>query len=135
LLLRPAALCHIVLNLLDNAVKYGPTGQTIHVRVRGVDGDVRVEVEDEGTGIATADREKLWRPYARGRTAGHTAGSGLGLSIVRDVVALHGGRAWIADANGHSGALFVIVLPAVKEQQTQTAIDAAIPITTDPVMS
>jgi signal transduction histidine kinase len=135
LLLRPAALRHIVLNLLDNAVKYGPTGQTIHVQVRSVDGDVRVEVADEGVGVAIADREKVWRPYARGRTAGHTAGSGLGLSIVRDVVSSHGGRAWIEEAAEHSGAVFVIALPAVREAPPQAVIDVRTPLTNKPVLS
>ena len=107
--LRPAALRHIVLNLLDNAVKYGPANQTVRVRVHQVDHEVRVEVGDQGSGIPASDRDGLWRPYARGRSAGHNAGSGLGLSIVRDVAAQHGGRAWIADSE--VGALFVIALP------------------------
>ncbi|MEP6732070.1 MAG: HAMP domain-containing sensor histidine kinase [bacterium] len=134
LLLRPAALRHIVLNLLDNAVKYGPTGQTIHVGVRAAGGDVYIEVADEGPGVPVADRERVWRAYARGRTAGHTAGSGLGLSIVHDVVAQHGGRAWIADAE--QGAVFVIALPAMKESSpVTTARPIATALTSDPVAS
>jgi signal transduction histidine kinase len=112
LLLAPAALRHIVLNLLDNAVKYGPTGQTVRVRVRAVAGEVQLEVADQGPGIPPKDRAYVWQAYHRGSTAGHNAGSGLGLSIVRDVVAQHGGRAWIADPPEGTGAVFVVALPA-----------------------
>jgi signal transduction histidine kinase len=115
LLLRPAALRHIVLNLLDNAVKYGPTGQTIRTRVHTVGNEVHVEVEDEGPGIPSADRASIWRPYKRGRTAGHNAGTGLGLAIVRDVAEQHGGRAWIAERPEGRGTRIVIALPAPPE--------------------
>ncbi|MDQ6636046.1 MAG: HAMP domain-containing histidine kinase, partial [Gemmatimonadota bacterium] len=120
LLLRPAAMRHLVLNVLDNAVKYGPTGQTIRVRVHQVGGEVRIEVGDEGPGIAAAERAKVWRPYQRGRTAGHTAGSGIGLAVVSDVATAHDGRAWIADPPNGVGALFVIALPAAGDASTAT---------------
>jgi signal transduction histidine kinase len=110
--LRPNALRHVLLNLLDNAVKYGPKGQTVRVRVHPVDGEVHVEVADDGPGIAAADRRTVWRPYQRGRTAGHTAGSGIGLAIVRDVVQQHGGRAWISSPSNGRGALVAVAFPA-----------------------
>ncbi|MFL5619172.1 MAG: sensor histidine kinase [Gemmatimonadaceae bacterium] len=117
--LQPDALRHIVLNLLDNAVKYGPRGQTVRVklvgpRVRGSAGpaEVRIEITDEGPGIPPADRERIWRPYQRGSTVGSTAGSGVGLSVVRDVVVQHGGRAWAEDPPEGHGARFVVTLPA-----------------------
>jgi signal transduction histidine kinase len=113
LLLRPAALRHIVLNLLDNAVKYGPAGQTVRVHVASLDGDVRITVADDGPGIAPADRARLWKPYYRGRTAGHNAGSGIGLAVVRDVAEAHGGRAWIDEPSNGRGARFVVSLPAM----------------------
>jgi signal transduction histidine kinase len=109
--LQEGALRHMLLNLLDNAVKYGPTGQTVRVRVRPSGGGVRLEIRDEGPGVSAADRETIWRPYQRGRTAGHTSGSGIGLAIVRDVVEQHGGRAWVALPDGAPGALFVVELP------------------------
>jgi signal transduction histidine kinase len=111
---------HLVLNVLDNAVKYGPTGQTIRVRVHQVGGEVRIEVGDEGPGIAAAERAKVWKPYQRGRTAGHTAGSGIGLAVVCDVATAHGGRAWIEDPPNGVGALFVIALPAAGDTSSAT---------------
>ncbi len=111
LLLHPAALRHIVLNLLDNAVKYGTAGQTIRVEVRPASRDVRIAVTDEGPGVPAADRDAVWKPYQRGRTAGHAAGSGIGLAVVREVCSTHGGRAWVEDAASGRGAVFVVSLP------------------------
>ena len=117
--MQPDALRHIVLNLLDNAVKYGPRGQTVRVRLRGPvvrgaggPGDVQIEIADEGPGIPPADRERIWRPYQRGGDVRGVAGSGVGLSVVHDVVEQHGGRAWVEDAPAGRGARFVVMLPA-----------------------
>jgi len=108
--LRPDSLRHIVLNLLDNAVKYGPAGQTIRVRVAPAADGVEVAVEDEGPGVIENERDRIWRPFTRGARGTETGGSGIGLSVVREVVESHGGRAWVeAAANG--GARFVVHLP------------------------
>ena len=112
--LQADALRHIALNLLDNAVKYGPRGQTVRVRLRRDGRDVRIEIADEGPGIPDAERERVWEPYQRGETAGHIAGSGIGLSVVRDLVALHGGRAWVEPTPvGERGARVVVTLPSI----------------------
>jgi signal transduction histidine kinase len=125
--LQDGALRHLLLNLLDNAVKYGPTGQTIHVRVRPSGSVVRLEVADEGPGVPSADREVIWHPYRRGRTAGHTSGSGIGLAIVRDVAAQHGGRAFVAPpAPAGSGAVFVVELP-VDVEPAHVTVPTAMP--------
>jgi signal transduction histidine kinase len=128
LLLRPATLRHVVLNLLDNAVKYGPRGQTVSVRVRAAGDEVQIEVADEGPGIPAADRESIWLPYQRGRSARHTAGSGIGLAIVRDIVQQHGGRASIGEAPGGRGALFVVALPIAAGQTDMAAKKATQPV-------
>jgi len=140
--LQPDALRHIVLNLLDNAVKYGPKGQMVRVRAR-VCGDtgirgygdtdrVRIEVVDEGPGIPAAERERVWRPYQRGTTGDQTAGSGIGLSVVHDVVMQHGGRAWVEDAPSGHGARFVVTLPALPDI---AAPDASEDVHPDPATS
>lgn len=126
--LRPDALRHLVINLLDNAVKYGPVGQTVRVGVCAVDGEVRISVADEGPGVPAAEREAVWRPYQRGRNPGHTAGSGIGLAIVRDVAEQHGGRAWIEESGvGGGGALFVVALPAAGPTSAIHVPDLATP--------
>ena len=114
--LQADALRHVVLNLLDNAVKYGPRGQTVHLRLSGTDRAVTLEITDEGVGIPADDRERVWQPYQRGKSAGHTAGSGIGLSIVRDVVRQHGGDARVGEpAAGQKGARIVVTFPALPE--------------------
>ena len=109
--LRPDALQRLVVNLLDNAVKYGPPGQTVRVNVDTIPGNIRISVSDEGEGVRESEREEIWRAFSRGAAASAAAGSGIGLTIVRDVVTQHGGRAWVEDAPG-GGALFVVTLPA-----------------------
>lgn len=107
------ALAQILRNLVENAVKYGPDGQTLRVRLDGAPSRVRIAVEDQGPGVPVADRERIWRPYqrlARDRNA-PAGGSGLGLSVVAELTARYGGRAWVEDAPG-GGARFVVELPA-----------------------
>ncbi len=108
----PRALRQIVLNLLDNAVKYGPLGQTVNVTLSGVENRVVIAVEDKGPGVPRGDREKIWDPYVRlsRDTESAAGGSGIGLSIVRELVRLHEGRAWVEDAAG-GGARFVVEFP------------------------
>jgi signal transduction histidine kinase len=108
--LRPDALQRLLVNLLDNAVKYGPTGQTVRVKVVTEATSIRISVCDQGDGVAEGDRELIWRPFVRGGAASVAAGSGIGLTIVRDVATQHGGSAWVEDAPG-GGACFVVVLP------------------------
>jgi signal transduction histidine kinase len=105
------AIRQIVLNLLDNAVKYGPEGQTIRVEVKRVEENVQIVVEDEGPGIPPRQRNRIWRRYvrlSRERTRA-IAGAGIGLAVVRELVALHGGRAW-CEAGVRGGARFIVQL-------------------------
>ncbi len=108
----PAALRQILLNLLDNAVKYGPLGQTVTITLRRTGDHVRIIVDDQGPGIPMEYRERIWEPYQRLESAvdAAVAGSGIGLAVVAQLVALHGGRAWAEAAPGR-GARFVIELP------------------------
>ena len=107
--LAPEALRHVLLNLLDNAVKYGPPGQTVRVHVGSQSGVVRFSVSDEGPGVPPAERERVFAPFQRGSATTAVAGSGIGLAIVRDIAVHHGGRAWVE--NGGPGANFVVELP------------------------
>lgn len=106
------ALTRIVVNLLDNAVKYGPKGQVVGVRVESVNGSARLSVSDHGPGVPVKDRQRVWSAYFRlERDIGaQIPGTGIGLSVVSDLAALHGGRAWVEDADP-AGARFVVDLP------------------------
>jgi signal transduction histidine kinase len=108
------ALRQMLLNLLDNAVKYGPEGQAVTVGIDPVTSDrVRIWVQDQGPGVPPSERERIWDQFWRlERDRGSSvAGTGIGLSVVRELATLHRGRAYVEPAPG-GGARFVIELPA-----------------------
>ncbi|MFC3502820.1 sensor histidine kinase [Micromonospora krabiensis] len=102
----------ILLNLLDNAVRYGRG--PVAVRLSGRDPDTAVlEVDDQGPGVPAADRELIFGRFVRGRAAHDRAdsdGTGLGLALVAQHAAAHGGRAGVTDRPG-GGARFWVELP------------------------
>ena len=111
----PGAVRQMLLNLLDNAVKYGPAGQEVRIGATRENGAARLWVADGGPGIPRADREHVWERFWRlERDRGSSiAGSGIGLAVVRELANLHHGRAWIDDAGPDSqGTRVVIELPA-----------------------
>jgi signal transduction histidine kinase len=90
----PGAIRQILINVLDNAAKYGPIGQTITIGVRNEGKVVRLWVDDCGPGIPASERENVWKPFFRvgGTLDDSTGGAGLGLAIVRDLAtAMHAG--------------------------------------------
>jgi signal transduction histidine kinase len=114
------ALRQILLNLLDNAVKYGPAGQTITVSSELVGDRARISVEDQGPGIPHVDRQRVWEPYVRLNrdVESATGGSGIGLSVVRELVTLHGGRTR-AEGAPSGGARVVIELPLAQPDSNE----------------
>jgi signal transduction histidine kinase len=119
----PGAFRQILLNLLDNAVKYGPGGQTVTVTLTRLDGHARLVVDDQGPGIDVADRSRVWEAFYRleGAINSAVAGSGIGLSVVAELVALHQGRGWIENAPG-GGARFVVELPVSRVADGESGI-------------
>lgn len=110
------ALDQILVNLIDNGVKYTRTGGHVWVRARRAGDRVRVEVADDGAGIAPHHRERVFERFYRvdpGRSR-ELGGTGLGLSICKHLVEAMGGRIGV-DANQPTGALFWLDLPAAPE--------------------
>ena len=107
------ALRQIVLNLLDNAARYGPDRQRIAIAAARHDGHVQLSVEDGGPGIPPADRERVWKAFVRLERDRDSVvtGSGLGLAVVRELVEAQRGTCWIEEAKGQ-GARVVVRLPA-----------------------
>jgi signal transduction histidine kinase len=116
------ALRQMLLNLLDNAIKYGPVGQTVTIGVNSLEDRARIWVEDEGPGIDPAQRERIFDPFFRIDRDANSAigGSGIGLSVVRELAVMHGGRAYTEA--GERGARFVIELDRVAEESDAVAL-------------
>ena len=101
-----------ITNLLDNAIKYGPTGSAIDIRVRTNGDQAVIEVADQGPGIAAAHRKRIFDRFfriddARSRENG---GTGLGLAIAKWAVDVHGGHITV-DENRGGGSVFRITVP------------------------
>jgi signal transduction histidine kinase len=110
----PDRVHQVLTNLLANAIKFSPPGSHVAVTARpDAGGLVRFTVEDSGPGIPRAECERVFdKFYQVGRVEGERpSGTGLGLTIARHLVELHGGRIWVEDAPG-GGAAFVVLLPA-----------------------
>ncbi len=100
---------HLVFaNLLTNAIRHSPPGATVTVRAAASDGAVRVEVHDEGPGIAAERQQIIFDKFAQGNDA--PGGAGLGLSIAREIVTAHGGTIGVDSAVGR-GSTFWFTLP------------------------
>ncbi|MGH7579503.1 MAG: sensor histidine kinase, partial [Gemmatimonadales bacterium] len=115
------SLRQIVINLLDNAVKYGGGEAPVTLRAFLAGGRALLEVADAGPGIAPADRERIWEPFVRLERSPAVAGSGIGLAVVRELVMAHGGSCRVEDAPG-GGARFVVELPGGRHA---AAVEAA----------
>jgi len=86
-------------NLLDNAIKFSPSGGVIRVQTAQTPaGGAMIEVVDSGPGIPVDERERVFQRFYRGEASRHTAGNGLGLSLVGAIVMQHGGRIMLGDA-------------------------------------
>lgn len=113
-----AALSQILVNLLDNALKYGPLEQVVTVRVEEGPHVVRFVVDDQGPGIPPGDRERIWEPYRRlsRDVRSGQPGTGIGLAVVARLASVHGGRAWIEDAPGGGARVVVELRRAVRSR-------------------
>jgi signal transduction histidine kinase len=122
----PDALRQIVINLLDNAVKYGRKQQTVIVGLEACEGMACFFVDDEGPGVPSADRKRIFEHFQRLERDRNSAiaGTGIGLSVVQDLVCRHGGRCSVTTGD-RDGAKFVVELPlstaeeCTREQQLE----------------
>jgi signal transduction histidine kinase len=107
-------LTQVLDNLVSNAVKYSPPGATVRLVLASAEGRSRVAVRDEGPGLTAEDMAGLFRRFHKlsARPTGGEGSTGLGLSIVRRLVDLHGGRVWAESAGPGRGSTFVVELPA-----------------------
>jgi two-component system CheB/CheR fusion protein len=102
----------VVAALVDNAIKFTPSGGRVEVRVDAVDGSARLRVTDSGRGIGEGFLPHLFERFAReGDSAGQGPGLGLGLAMVRELVTLHGGSVQAESPGRDLGTTFTVLLP------------------------
>jgi signal transduction histidine kinase len=97
-----ASVLRMLVNLIDNASKFGPPGDRLRVVLKRRPGQVVMQVCDHGPGVPLNERELVFRPYYRGRAAQAVEGAGLGLATVRAVALAHGGRVYINRRRGET---------------------------------
>jgi PAS domain S-box-containing protein len=116
ILAEESMLRRILLNLLDNALKYSQRGQTVSVTVQKQrdSGLIRFSVIDQGRGVPEGYRELIFEKFQRVKTNSTSGGLGLGLAFCRLAVEAHGGRIWVEDAPS-GGACFCFTMPTVNE--------------------
>jgi signal transduction histidine kinase len=101
----------VLLNLLSNALKFTPEGGRVEVLARVVDGMAEISVTDTGVGIAAEDQEAVFEEFRQVGTAEKKAeGTGLGLTLCRKFIELHGGRIWVTSQVG-AGSTFTFTIP------------------------
>jgi signal transduction histidine kinase len=101
----------VVLNLLSNAIKFTPEGGRIDIRALPMEGGVEVSVSDTGVGIAAKDQDAVFEEFRQvGTSPGKQEGTGLGLTLCRKFVELHGGRIWVKSQTG-VGSTFTFTVP------------------------
>ena len=103
----------VLVNLLENALKFSPPGEAVHVRVTTTRSEVIVRIVDRGPGIPPSELERIFEPFARVASAEDRGGSGLGLAIAKGFAEGNGGRVW-AESQPGQGASLVLALPLVE---------------------
>jgi len=122
----PVRLTQVFLNLVNNAVKFTPAGGTITVSVERAGGRVEIRVKDTGRGIAPNDLAHVFEMFYQGEVGtGERSGLGLGLTLVKTLVEMHGGNVSAHSAGKDRGSEFVVALPVVAEATLEVPAPAA----------
>ena len=109
----------ILYNLLSNAAKFTPDGGRVEVRVRQENEHVQVDVEDTGIGIAPDDQTRIFEEFRQVGRERSREGTGLGLTLTKRFIELHGGRIWVESTPG-KGSTFSFTLPIRRPAEVKT---------------
>jgi signal transduction histidine kinase len=110
----PRGIAQILLNLVDNAIKYGGAGKPVQIRLQGDQDWVDLQVIDAGPGLDPVARRQLRQSMQRGRIAEAAGGSGLGLALVEQIAGAHRAHFILAGADGATGLKAVVSFPVYK---------------------
>jgi signal transduction histidine kinase len=123
----PVRLTQVVLNLVNNAIKFTPPDGRIAVAVGRVGEGVEIRVRDKGQGIAAADLKHVFDMFYQGEVGtGERSGLGLGLTLVKRLIEMHGGAVAAHSAGDGQGSEFVVVLPTIPAPKTLAAAPAPV---------
>jgi len=106
----------VVVNVVENALKFSEGGQDVEVTIAPRGDVVEVAVRDHGPGVASEDAERIFEPFARGGRTRDVPGSGLGLAIARGLAVANGGELRLSAETGSEGSTFVLELPAARDE-------------------
>ena len=110
---NPEKLQRVLFNLIQNAIRHTPADGSVMVAAERAGEAIEIEVADTGSGIPAGDRDRVFEPFFRGDASRGSGGSGLGLSICRAIIAVHGGRIWLDEHGGGTRVRFT--LPQARE--------------------
>ncbi|WP_416883556.1 sensor histidine kinase N-terminal domain-containing protein [Marivita sp.] len=108
----PVLMENALRNVLDNAIKYSPPDTVVTIAVSEQDGEIRIAVKDQGPGLGDGPVDTLTQRFQRGSNTQGIVGSGLGLTIAKDVLVAHGGRLDLETLEGNWGTCASLVLPS-----------------------
>lgn len=111
-----ALMVQVLVNLLENAVKFSPNGLPIHLEARAIDNQVEIRVADRGCGVPAKERETIFRNFSRGTRTEEAPGTGLGLAVSKGFVEAHNGRIWVEERPG-GGSVFCFTMPLEAREQ------------------
>jgi len=115
---NPVRLRQMINNLIDNAIKFTPENGRVTVSTHLEENQVLLLVSDTGVGIPTPEQPYIFNKFYRASNVEDGTGSGLGLSIVKSIVEVHGGRIWVESTVGE-GSTFTVVLPTAQAKQDE----------------
>jgi NtrC-family two-component system sensor histidine kinase KinB len=98
-------------NLVENAIKYSPPGETIHIRAQADHSTLRISVSDRGPGVPPGERERIFEKFYQVRRRRRRKGAGMGLYFCKLAVEAHGGKIWVEENSAGEGSTFVLTLP------------------------
>lgn len=108
----PVLMDNALRNVLDNAIKYSPPETDVTIAVSAGDSEIRIAVSDQGAGLGDGPVDMLTQRFQRGTNTQGVVGSGLGLTIAKDVLVAHGGRLELETLEGNKGTCATLVLPS-----------------------
>lgn len=121
----PVRMLQVVLNYLTNAIKYTQQGGQIEIELRSDGSDAILSLQDNGIGIEEDLQQHIFERFIRANEVKLTSGAGIGLSLVKKLVELHGGRCWVKSTKGQ-GSTFYVSLPLSHSGQKQQHYEAPV---------